>query len=89
MRNAILTFVYKVLPEDQKNAEVALSQLEDEQKADDKKAAEEAGVAAEKPSDGAEKPVTENEESSFNIEIPTAIDPDFLSKDSLNSSVEA
>ena len=85
MRNAILSFVYKVLPEDQKNAEVALTQLEDEQKADDKKAAEEAGIAPESPSEGAEKPVTEREESGFNIEIPTAIDPEFLSKDSLNS----
>ncbi|MBR5964947.1 MAG: PilZ domain-containing protein [Treponema sp.] len=80
MRNAILSFVYKVLPEDQKNAEVALSQLEDEQKADDKKAAEEAGQAA--PAE--EKPVTETEENSYSIEIPTAIDPEFLSKDSGN-----
>lgn len=82
MRNAILSFVYKVLPEDQKNAEVALTQLEDEQKADDKKAAEEAGLAAPKDE---QKTVTEVPESSYNIEIPTAIDPEFLDKDSSGS----
>ncbi len=83
MRNAILSFVYKVLPEDQKNAEVALTQLEDEQKAEDKKAAEEAGTNAPEESSN---PVTESPENSYTIEIPTAIDPEFLNKDSLSSS---
>ena len=85
MRNAILSFVYKVLPEDQKNAEVALTQLEDEQKADDKKAAEEAGI---NNPEGSEKPVTESPENSYTIEIPTAIDPDFLDKETNDSTEE-
>ncbi len=76
MRNAILSFVYKVLPEDQKNAEVALAQLEDEQKDDDKKAA-----------DQGEKTVTDSQESGLSVEIPTAIDPEFLSSES-NFSME-
>ena len=81
MRNAILSFVYKVLPEEQKNAEVALAQLEDEQKADDKKEAEAnpapGGSENESGSDEI-KPVTESLEKSYSIEIPTAIDPEFL-----------
>ena len=81
MRNAILSFVYKVLPEEQKNAEVALAQLEDEQKADDKKEAETnpapGGSENESGSDEI-KPVTESLEKSYSIEIPTAIDPEFL-----------
>ncbi len=85
MRNAILSFVYKVLPEDQKNAEVALTQLEDEQKADDKKAAEEAGISN---PEGLENPVTESPENSYTIEIPTAIDPDFLDKETNGSTEE-
>ena len=31
MRNAILTFVYKIIPEEQKNAEAALNELEKEE----------------------------------------------------------
>ena len=81
MRNAILSFVYKVLPEEQKNAEVALAQLEDEQKADDKKETETnpapGGSENESGSDEI-KPVTESLEKSYSIEIPTAIDPEFL-----------
>ncbi len=64
MRNAILSFVYKIMPEEQRNAEEALTQLEDEQKAEN-------GGA----SDGKEQSdVTKNKENSFTIEIPNAID---------------
>ena len=35
MRNAILTFVYKVIPEEQKNAELAINELRNEEGEDD------------------------------------------------------
>lgn len=75
MRNAILSFVYKILPEDQKNAEVALSQLEDEVKAEDKNAP--AGGASSEENN-AQAPA---DEKVYEVEIPTAIDPDFLASE--------
>ena len=72
MRNIILSFVYKVLPEDQKNAEVALTQLEDEEKADSKAKAEDKKK---------EEPLPAKEtaaEEPYTVEIPTVIDPEFL-----------
>ena len=79
MRNAILTFVYNILPEDQKDAEMALSQLEDEDK---KEAQESAGggdeqTLVEVPAE--EKPQDKME--GISVDIPTAIDPEFMAKD--------
>ena len=51
----------------------------------DKKAAEEAGI---NNPEGSEKPVTESPENSYTIEIPTAIDPDFLDKETNDSTEE-
>ena len=76
MRNEILSFVYKVLPEDQKNAEVALTQLEDEDKADSK--------AENEKNEKKEDAVQEKEaapEESYSVEIPTVIDPDFIASE--------
>ena len=81
MRNAILTFVYKVLPEDQKNAEVALSELEDEDKKDSEKdggsSQKQGGAADEAAKDSAQSQGGEKKEETYSIEIPTEIDPDF------------
>lgn len=87
MRNAILSFVYNVLPEDQKNAEVALTELEDEDKADRKAEEADTAKAQEAP------PATENKDElqgSYSIEIPTVIDPDFIDQDaSLSNGPES
>ena len=69
MRNAILSFVYKVLPEDQKNAEVALSELEDEVKGETK-SQEEQGAASD--------PIVPGEPPAYTVDIPTVIDPEFI-----------
>ena len=86
MRNAILSFVYKVLPEDQKNAEVALSELEDEDKkesgnsegAQELKTAPSGSPAASESKEEKKEKKTEE----YSIEIPTEIDPDFLEQSS-------
>lgn len=76
MRNIILSFVYKVLPEDQKNAEEALTQLEDEEREEAKnESPAQEPVAAEPLPD-------EPPEESISIDIPTVIDPEFIEKES-------
>ena len=74
MRNAILTFVYNILPQEQKDAEMALSQLEDEDKKEEQESEQKHVVelpAEEAPQDKME---------GISVEIPTAIDPEFLAK---------
>lgn len=61
MRNAILTFVYKIIPEEQKNAETALTELEKEE---DEASAQQNGAK--------EKASSETDSS---IESPIVIDP--------------
>ena len=75
MRNLILSFVYKVLPEEQKDAEMALSQLESEENE------KLSGQDAKEPDE--ERKTTSEEDSSKNltVEIPTSIDPDFIEKE--------
>ncbi len=60
MRNAILTFVYKIIPEEQKNAETALTELEKEE--------DESSLQ-----DGAKEKASSETDSS--IETPVVIDP--------------
>lgn len=77
MRNVILSFVYKVLPEDQKDAEVALSQLESEEA--ENPSQDEGGAPA--PAPAQENSAKKESQETYSIEIPTAIDPEFIAKD--------
>lgn len=85
MRNTILSYVYNVLPEDQKNAEMALSQLEDEDKKENQKAGGEQGK---NDANSSETNKGSNGSESFSVEIPTAIDPDFTAKTASEAVVD-
>lgn len=78
MRNLILAYVYKTMPDDQKTAAEAFDQLEDEEKSEAKEA--QAQLQSQAQSGANAENVTKETQNTYSIKIPnTIIDADALS----------